>query len=440
MDLNHWKHHPDPSHPEFGGYELNPELEAWGNKHEMIFNLTFFVGLNDGKDEGESEVPVPVSGEEREELLKFQSELYEAMVKECAVLPYARFWHTGVCQLEWRISKPEPVQAKLQQMIQTQDHRLNFEYRMFPDGLWMIPDKYLSGEILETADAAESEEDEDESPVSAGVEAFEEQDFEKAVGHLASEVETEAENDADRWMMLVDCLAQLGRLDEAKVRAEQALEKFEGHAGLFRALGGVLLRQGSLEMAESKLREGININGLLPSLHHNLACALALQGRKDEALDAIEVCVTMDSLRRFDVKNDTDFESLRGHPRFEALTDLSVLGMMIGSRHTENPHEHCLLVAFPERWGPQDRGEILEAPMQERLQAAGAGTVLGGAVKMGMGVIEDVSFVEIGTDTMDQALEIVKNFLIESELSDGVQLHPYTQVGEHAKPDQLICL
>ena len=57
----------------------------------------------------------------------------------------------------------------------------------------------------------------------------------------------------------------------------------------------------------------------LTTAKYNIACALARQGKSDEALKALEVALTAGFSDLATLKGDSDFESLRGSPRFEAL-------------------------------------------------------------------------------------------------------------------------
>ena len=52
---------------------------------------------------------------------------------------------------------------------------------------------------------------------------------------------------------------------------------------------------------------------------YNTACFYAVQGMHDDALDCLEKAVSLGWGHREWMDNDPDFESLRGHPRFEAL-------------------------------------------------------------------------------------------------------------------------
>ena len=52
---------------------------------------------------------------------------------------------------------------------------------------------------------------------------------------------------------------------------------------------------------------------------YNVACAYALMGRAEEAIDCLEKAVANGYTHKEWIENDADFKSLRGQPRFQAL-------------------------------------------------------------------------------------------------------------------------
>ena len=58
-----------------------------------------------------------------------------------------------------------------------------------------------------------------------------------------------------------------------------------------------------------------------PSIDYNIACAIALLGETETALDTLEACLPRVDAVTFSVwiKQDTDLAPLRGAPRFESL-------------------------------------------------------------------------------------------------------------------------
>lgn len=56
-----------------------------------------------------------------------------------------------------------------------------------------------------------------------------------------------------------------------------------------------------------------------PTFAYNLACALALQGQRDAALDALREAITLGFRDVAHMRRDTDLTALRTHPAFEAV-------------------------------------------------------------------------------------------------------------------------
>ena len=86
-----------------------------------------------------------------------------------------------------------------------------------------------------------------------------------------------------------------------------------------------------IPLAEAYTRKGLYEQGLKidrklvrlrrsdPIAHYNLACSLALMGRKDESFRTLEKAIRL-GYRDFDhLKKDPDFKSLREDPRFLKL-------------------------------------------------------------------------------------------------------------------------
>jgi len=57
------------------------------------------------------------------------------------------------------------------------------------------------------------------------------------------------------------------------------------------------------------------------TLDYNLACLFALIGDQDNALDCLEQSVIGGMTHKSWIENDSDLESLRGHPRFIAFIE-----------------------------------------------------------------------------------------------------------------------
>jgi len=78
--------------------------------------------------------------------------------------------------------------------------------------------------------------------------------------------------------------------------------------------------------ALGRLEEGLRVDQRLvalapddPNVHYNLACSLALLGRKGEALDALEAAAALGYDDGEHLLGDSDLAALRDEPRFRAL-------------------------------------------------------------------------------------------------------------------------
>ena len=86
-----------------------------------------------------------------------------------------------------------------------------------------------------------------------------------------------------------------------------------------------------IPLAEAYTRKGLYEKGLQvdrrlarlrkhdPVVHYNLACSLALVGKKDEAFSALERAIRL-GYHDFDhLKKDSDLKNLRDDPRFQSM-------------------------------------------------------------------------------------------------------------------------
>ncbi|QIG48953.1 tetratricopeptide repeat protein [Nordella sp. HKS 07] len=160
--------------------------------------------------------------------------------------------------------------------------------------------------------------------------AFAAGDFEKAVA-LYSRC---AEIDPDDYrapFLITNALHALGRLDEEVAQARLGLERAE------RALkahpensdpaqhGAVALALlGEKERAREWLARALTIDPDSTFVRYNAACTYSLLGEADRAIDLLETCLRQSGSEEMKlwIKNDSDLDPLRNHPRY---TDLLML-------------------------------------------------------------------------------------------------------------------
>jgi len=120
----------------------------------------------------------------------------------------------------------------------------------------------------------------------------------------------------------------LGRIDEGSAAARRALQMAEKHLELHpddaRALylgAGNLSDIGERDRALDWVNRALAIDSEEPSILYNSACVFAKLGNADRALDCLEKAMAPSKghwYRQWAAK-DSDLDSVRGHPRFQAL-------------------------------------------------------------------------------------------------------------------------
>ena len=84
-------------------------------------------------------------------------------------------------------------------------------------------------------------------------------------------------------------------------------------------LATTLTRLGRLEEGLAADQRLVHLVPEDPTVHYNLACSLALLGRKQTALDALERALALGYRDGEHLGADEDLDGLRDEPRFRAL-------------------------------------------------------------------------------------------------------------------------
>ncbi len=82
-----------------------------------------------------------------------------------------------------------------------------------------------------------------------------------------------------------------------------------------------LMRKGDDAAAQKKCEQSIRLAPHYPGAHYNLACALARQGKKDEAFASLSLAIAAGFAESKHLKNDPDLESLRDDERFKKAVE-----------------------------------------------------------------------------------------------------------------------
>jgi tetratricopeptide (TPR) repeat protein len=121
-------------------------------------------------------------------------------------------------------------------------------------------------------------------------------------------------------------LATLGRHDEALEAARQALKLADAHLELnpddaraWYLSAGALMRLGQNEQAMERARRASAIDPQDPGVLYNVGCVYALAGSAEEALDYLDRAIQNGFGHREWLENDSDWDCVRGEPRFQAL-------------------------------------------------------------------------------------------------------------------------
>jgi adenylate cyclase len=121
-------------------------------------------------------------------------------------------------------------------------------------------------------------------------------------------------------------LTELGRYDEARRANEEAVASIEQHLELnpdepraYSLGASVLIRLGEKEHSKQWTHQAMTLAPNDPLVLYNAACNWALLGEPDHALDGLERAIEAGVAVGDWIQHDPDFESLREHPRFQAI-------------------------------------------------------------------------------------------------------------------------
>ena len=112
-----------------------------------------------------------------------------------------------------------------------------------------------------------------------------------------------------------------GRWAEAETAYQQYVDANPKNAFAWNRLGTSQVQQKKYAEAVRSLERGIEIGGGAAVDYYNLACAYALSGAPDKALDNVERAIGAGFKRRAQYESDPDLASLHELPRFKALIE-----------------------------------------------------------------------------------------------------------------------
>src|SRR5205807_2668878 len=117
-----------------------------------------------------------------------------------------------------------------------------------------------------------------------------------------------------------------GRYQEALEAEQQTLKAADAHLDLnpddaraWYFSAGVLMRLGQRDQALERARRASMIDPEDPAVLYNVGCVYALGGCAEEALDHLDKAIQNGFGHRDWLENDSDLDSIRDQPRFQAL-------------------------------------------------------------------------------------------------------------------------
>ena len=122
------------------------------------------------------------------------------------------------------------------------------------------------------------------------------------------------------------CYAALDRVADSQAAYRQALQVIERHLELHpddnRAVYMCAIawcRVGEGERGLEWGRRALGMNPGDPHACYNVACVYALVGKSEQAIDLLEKAIAAGFFFKDWTRTDPDLNSLRAHPRFQAL-------------------------------------------------------------------------------------------------------------------------
>jgi adenylate cyclase len=149
--------------------------------------------------------------------------------------------------------------------------------------------------------------------------------FEEAVSHYRDAWRVRPE-DYQAIYLSAAPLAKLGRREEALDVVRQGLKVADAHLELnpddaraWYFSAGMLMRLGQRDQALERARRASTIDPEDSAVLYNVGCVYALAGSDEEALDHLDKAIQDGFGHRDWLENDSDLDSIRDQPRFQAL-------------------------------------------------------------------------------------------------------------------------
>ena len=119
-------------------------------------------------------------------------------------------------------------------------------------------------------------------------------------------------------------LRMLERYKEALAPLMQAAKDDPQNIDTWLALGWCYKRTGRVDLAIESLEEALDLEPGSALVNYNLACYWSLARNKRQALAYLSQALSLDSGFRNLIDAETDFDSFRADPEFQAITSIAV--------------------------------------------------------------------------------------------------------------------
>jgi len=119
-------------------------------------------------------------------------------------------------------------------------------------------------------------------------------------------------------------LRTMDRFEEAIEPLKLAADAEPSDIHVWLALGWCYKRTGRLDMAIESLEEALAVDSAKAIIHYNLACYWSLAHNKRQSLEYLAQALKLDPQYRDLIDSESDFDSIRDDPLFQALASVIV--------------------------------------------------------------------------------------------------------------------
>jgi tetratricopeptide (TPR) repeat protein len=147
--------------------------------------------------------------------------------------------------------------------------------------------------------------------------------FARALAEL-NNLDAAARSDTAASLLEGEALRALGEWEAALPPLTRAAEAKPGRVEAWMGLGWCFKRLDRLDAAIDALRRGLAAFPGQPILHYNLACYHSLAGNVPAAIEHLTRAIAIDDRFRDLTGSESDFDAIRGDPRFVAATSVTV--------------------------------------------------------------------------------------------------------------------